>query len=70
MDGSTLRVRDGLAAAGQRRAAAERERAEAMSDLTEWIRAAVGAGMEKSDIARLGRVSRQTVYAALGSPRD
>lgn len=59
--------RDGLAEAGTRRALAERLRAEAMLDLSDWIRAAVDAGLDKSEIARLAGVTRQTVYSTLGS---
>ena len=58
--------REGLTEAGTRRALAERLRAEAMLDLSGWIKAAAGVGMDKSEVARLAGVTRQTVYSALG----
>lgn len=55
-------VRVGLAEAGRRRADAERARAEAMADLTRWLRRGRGAGLPVTELARLAGVTRQTVY--------
>jgi len=58
-------VRSELSRIGVRRAEGERIRAEAMVDLAVWAHRAVGAGVDKSEIARLAGVTRPTVYAIL-----
>lgn len=61
-------ARQTLAQIGERRAAGERVRAEAMRDLERWAPAAVEAGVTRVEIARLAGVSRTTVYAILDGP--
>lgn len=61
--------RAGLAEASVRRQVAEALRADAMLDLTDWIRAAHAHGIAIAEIARLAGVTRQTVYTLLGGPR-
>jgi len=58
-------ARSELSRIGVRRAEGERIRAEAMVDLAVWAHRAVGAGVDKSEIARLAGVTRPTVYAIL-----
>jgi len=59
-------ARQGIAEAGARRALAEHLRAEAMIDLTDWLRAGREVGLTISEMARLARVTSETVYAMLG----
>jgi len=58
-------ARSALAEIGERRAAGERIRANAMLDLERWAPAALDAGLTRVEIARLAGVSRTTVYAIL-----
>ncbi len=63
-------ARQGIAEAGARRALAEQLRAEAMIDLADWCRAGRRAGLTISEMARLARVTRVTVYAMLGEESE
>lgn len=58
-------ARQALTRIGERRAAGERIRAEAMLDLARWAPAAQAAGVSVAEIARLAGVTRVTVYATL-----
>lgn len=67
-EGAAVHVDDArraLTLVGERRAAGERIRAEAMVDLAAWARAAIAAGVTVAEVARLAGVSRVTVYALL-----
>lgn len=55
----------GLREAGLRRAQAERDRAEAMLDITSWAVKAQDAGLSIADVARIAGVTRPTVYALI-----
>lgn len=63
MDGDDIRSR--LEAAGQRFASADRERDEAMAALAELVNVADRELSNRSEIARLAQISRQTLYALL-----
>lgn len=54
--------RDGLREACARRTLAEALRADAMADIATWAAAGQHAGLAIAEIARLGGVTRQTVY--------
>lgn len=54
-----------LEAIGERRAAGERIRGEAMLDLASWAAAGRDSGLTIAAIARCAGVSRVTVYALL-----
>lgn len=56
-------IADGLELAGARRQLAEELRAEAMTEVDEWIEVAIDAGMPIAQIARLAGISRETIYA-------
>lgn len=56
-------IETGLIEAGTRLALAGRLRADAMTDLAAWMRVARAEGMLITRIAKLGGVTRPTVYA-------
>lgn len=58
-------LRATLADAGQRRADAERARAEAMHDIASTVAAAVDAGITIVEIAQLTGLTRPTIYAMM-----
>ncbi len=60
----------GLIEAGTRRALAQLLAADAMIDITDWIRVADEAGMPRKRIADLAGVSRPTVYEIIGATAD
>lgn len=62
MNDDTIRQ---LRLAGRRRQAAERKRSEASTALSAAVRAADGAGIPKTTIAKEAGVSRQTVHEIL-----
>lgn len=57
--------REGLREAGARRALARMLAAEAALDLADWVRAAHEQGLSVTEIARLGRLTRRSVYIML-----
>lgn len=59
------RIRDALRAASAHRLLAERERQRAMLELSVLVAEARRQGISISEIARLTRMSRMTVYALL-----
>lgn len=59
-------VRQELRWCGDRRAAGERIRAEAMADLAGWLQHGKAAGLQVKEMAGLAGVTRQTVYDLLG----
>lgn len=61
-------ARTGLREAGVRRAAAKRDRAEAMRDIADWAQRGLAAGLPVAEMARLAGVTRQTVYTLTGRP--
>lgn len=58
-------VREGLTETKRRRAAAERDRAEAMADTREWLAAGHEAGLTVTELAALAGLTRRTVYTVL-----
>ena len=58
-------VRDGLQSLAHARREAERERAEAMAGITEWLRMGQFHGVPIASMAAWAGLTRQTVYDLL-----
>lgn len=62
-------VREGLREATDRRAHAERDRAEAMADTQAWVVAGEETGVTKTEMARITGLSRETIHQMLRAGR-